>query len=246
MGGRGAGGQRGRGHEGAGRGEGPEQTGVVGELWPRSVGGEAGQELLEGRLEDGREEVVAPGEAGQGGQGREAGWREQWRDGGQAGLGGSQGGGEGGGGQQRTHRTYWRLEGSSSCCSHQAQGGVRTGYGGCEGAHGRSYGGRTVGGVGETIGTNFLIFPPLGATVLEPDLNTGLSQTNLHGQLLSGNNLFIIKRKRERESQSVRVTICLLSSIKVLIYRQYCVQCPLNECLTRRSLFDCRLNPIIG
>ena len=197
MRGRGAGGaQRDRRHQGAGRGQRAEQAGVVGELRPGAVmGGEAGQELLEGRLEEaGREEVGrSSGQAGEGGQGGEAGGREEGRQGGQGGLGGGEGGSQGGGGQQRTHRTYGGLEGSSSCSGHQAEGRVGTGYGGGEGAHGRAYGGRTVGRVGQTIRTNFLIFPPLSATILEPDLNTGLSQTNLHGQLLSGNNLFIVK-----------------------------------------------------
>lgn len=124
----GGGGERDRRHQGGGggnegRGEGAEQTGVVGHLWPRSVGGEAGQELLEGRLED-RRQQVAPGEARQSGQGGKS-WRGKERgDGGQSGLGGSEGGGEGGGGEEGTHRTHRGLERPPACGRHQAEGRV--------------------------------------------------------------------------------------------------------------------------
>ena len=39
-----------------------------------------------------------------------------------------------------------------------------------------------------TLRSNFLLLPPLGTTVLEPDLDPGFRQSDLHGQLLPAND----------------------------------------------------------
>ena len=121
---------------------------------------------------------MGPGEAGEAGQGGEAGGREEGRYGGEGRLGRSECWGEGSGGQQGRH---WGLEGSPPSSGHQTEGGVWAAEAGGEGAHGRADGGGSVRGVGQAVGADLLILPPLGTAVLEPDLDPGLSQPDLHG-----------------------------------------------------------------
>ena len=95
-------------------------------------------------------------------------WEVNW------GLGGCQAGG----GQQRDCRGRGlEVRAVSARGGHEAQGGVGAGAEAGGQRHGRaqglgleSAGPGTIGAVGQAVGAHLLILPPLGASVLEPDL----------------------------------------------------------------------------
>ena len=105
------------------------------------------------------------------------------------------GGRQAGAGQQRDCRGCGlKVRPVSARGGHEAEGGVGAGaeaggqrHGRAEGLGLETPGPGAVGGVGQAVRADLLILPPLGASVLEPDLDPGLRQPDLHGELLPAN-----------------------------------------------------------